>query len=397
MYSGSADSERLQLGSIDTGRGRILLDVEPEDDVAQCRRQRFDAYIGLSHRELVQHAIPDDHAHLVVSGNERDPVLIGKRRTVGGLHLAARELDVAFPVVGDHERAAPITHFQAHVERRVVLRLVGVRLHRKILEVDLDREVQKRRALGTQQGRERASAGHEIEGVLRRDLVAVAKPSVEVVGPHRTLGRVLDIPHHHFGPEGGRGNIVSVHGLARVERQRRSRKIGRDVVKMEECGVRLCSRLTPQKLARPVENRRVEAKNPDVVGFIEEQGKEPRKPQIRVALIEPHLGGHELVVHVEYVTTLGVSQNNHHSPAVGFPPRQRAKLLEVFIGLFEPAVVFRSELVLRRRDDGIPFSPKNLDERVALLDSLEREKDLSLPFSNDVGDVVFEPLAVFGR
>ena len=232
MDSGTRHCERLECGR-GVGR-RALFETEPEHNVAHRRRYRFDSHVTLGHGVLILHTIAQYDADVVIARYERNPVLIGERRAVQGLHLTSRKLDVAFLVVGEDEVTSPVPNFEVHVDGRVELGLLGVRFDGEIREIELNGVVQKRRGVRAQQDRKRAPGRHEIERVVGRHPVAVQEPAVEVVRIHRTRRRLLDPCHDHLGPEGGGGHIGPVDGLAQIERERRSRELGRDAIDIVE-------------------------------------------------------------------------------------------------------------------------------------------------------------------
>ena len=174
-----------QIGAVETGD-------DTRDPGRAGLSQAGGVDLGLEHGELLGRAVADDHAELVLPGQQGDAVLVREGRCLDVPDLCRRELQVGRTVDREHHHLILVHRLDRDVEGRVERGLVLVGLEGEVLGVDLDAEVDERRAGRPSGNSEHSPARDEVERVVGRDPVPVAEPGVGVVGADRPARRVLD-------------------------------------------------------------------------------------------------------------------------------------------------------------------------------------------------------------
>ena len=185
------------------------LTLEAEHDVANRRLGSGNGLypdLLLGDRVLVEQAILEDDAHVVLPGHERKDVLEGQREGSSLLKLTRCELQEDLTVLGDDELTTALSRLDADVRGRVVAGLVLVRLQVEILGIDLDAEVDERSVLGSSENGEKCPIRKVIEGVIGGHSVAVTNKRVQIIRGNGSFGSVVDT---------GEENIAAPRGLCR--------------------------------------------------------------------------------------------------------------------------------------------------------------------------------------
>ena len=376
---------------------RHHLRAKAEHHVAQrrlARRRVADANRALRHRVLTRHAIAQNQHHLVVARHQRDAVLVGERRALDRAQLRLRQLDEGLLLVRENEAAVRVPYLQTGVEGRERTRPVAVRIHREVLQSELDAEMEVGGAIRTDQHREAVLAGHEVERVLRRHPAAVALPGVEVVGADCVPRRSLDSRHGDLGPETD-GAPPDVDRLRRVHGEGGPRQLRRNPEELLHVPLGKRARRAANQISRNVRTRNEQAILNRIQLLGEEQIEEGRHVLALVALIEPKLARIEIVVVVESLDAPGRAQDDVHPAPIRLPPGRERFAPELAVGVLQTAVVLLPELVDGSARDRIASSPERLDESASLLHRAEQAENVRFPFGDDVGHLFLQPPAVF--
>ena len=220
-----------------------------------------------------------------------------------------------------------------------------VRLQRKVLGIQLDRVVDERRSLWSEEDGDVAPAGNgEAKGIVRGDLVLVAKVSVEVAGVDSAPAGFLDVRDHRFDVDGhldeGRDGVARVagrekssHRLGEVHGQARPRQIhGDDLEGIDRkmlVGAIAGARARAEERLGSVAHRAVELVLTDVLLFEEHQVEARRLPELRMPVVEPDLGRDDFIQPVEALDSCGFPRMIQNRPMSVFQPGRGASRLKI--------------------------------------------------------------------
>jgi hypothetical protein len=132
--------------------------------------------------------------------------------------------------------------------------------------------------------------------------------------------------------------------------------------------------------------------------LLEEDDVEARgKPEFRLVLVEPDLGGIGFLARFEPLDVVRFAEDDVDPAAVRLPAGQGRLSSVIVIGVIDPEVMLDPEFVLLRSRGRVPLFPEGGDEEVAFTVGPELFKDLFLQRRDDVDDFLFQPFFVRRR